>query len=81
MLQRLQKAIHTKWGQIIISLILGLGLASLFRKACNELNCLNFTAPKTSEVEKTIYKHANECYKFKALSKPCNKDIRSVRFA
>ena len=46
-----------------------------------QLNCLNFTAPKTSEVEKTIYKHANECYKFKAMSKPCNKDIQSVRFA
>lgn len=81
MLQRLQKAMHTKWGQFIISVILGLGLASLFRKACNELNCLSFTAPKVSEVEKTVYKHANECYKFKAMSKPCNKDINSIQFA
>ena len=32
MLQKLQKAIHTKFGQIIISIILGLGLASLLEK-------------------------------------------------
>uniref|UniRef100_A0A6C0CS14 Uncharacterized protein n=1 Tax=viral metagenome TaxID=1070528 RepID=A0A6C0CS14_9ZZZZ len=81
MLQKLQKAIHTKFGQIVISIILGLGLASIFRKACDELNCLSFTAPKTSEVEKTIYKHGNDCFKFKATTKNCDKNVKSVRFA
>ena len=81
MLQRLQKVIHTKFGQIVISIILGLGLASIFRKACDEINCLNFVAPKASEVEKTVYKHGNNCYKFKAMTQPCNKEITSVRFA
>jgi len=81
MLQKLQKAIHTRFGQIIISIILGLGLASIFRKACNELNCLNFVAPSTSKVEKTVYKHGEKCYKFKAMSQACNKEIKSVRFA
>jgi hypothetical protein len=81
MLQRLQKVIHTKFGQALVSIILGLGLASIFRKACNELNCLNFVAPKTSYVEKTLYKYGNNCYRFKAKSEPCNTQIKSIRFA
>lgn len=81
MLQKLQKAIHTKFGQIIISIILGLGLASLFRKACDELNCLTFTAPKASEIQETVYKHGDSCYKFKAITQECNKEVNSVRFA
>ena len=31
---------ETDSGKIIISIILGLGLASMFRKICNENNCL-----------------------------------------
>ena len=81
MLQKLQKVMHTKYGQILISIILGLGFASLFRKGCDELNCLKFIAPKISTVEKTAYKHDNNCYKFKAMTKNCDKNIKSVTFA
>lgn len=81
MLQKLQRIMHTKYGQLLISIILGLGLASLFRKACDELNCFNFVAPKTSEIEKTAYKHNDTCYKFKAMTKTCNKKKKSVSFA
>lgn len=81
MLQKLQRVMHTKYGQVLISIILGLGLASLFRKACDELNCFNFVAPKTSEVEKNAYKHDSSCYKFKAMTKKCDKNKKSVSFA
>jgi len=72
MLQNLQKAIHTKFGQIVISIILGLGLASLFRKICDGAKCLKFHPPSVKEVEKSVYEHNRECYKFKAKTTECS---------
>lgn len=71
MIQNLQKAIHTKFGQITISIILGLGLASLFRKVCDGANCLKFISPLVKEVEDSIYEYDNECYKFRAKTTKC----------
>ena len=39
MIQNILKSIHTKFGTYVISVILGLGLASLFRKSCDNKNC------------------------------------------
>ena len=36
-------------GRIIISIILGLGLASLFKKVCHGRNCIIIKGPQTQE--------------------------------
>ena len=40
----LGKFVHTKTGKIIMSIILGLGLASLFRKVCKNYDCIQLYA-------------------------------------
>ena len=40
----LGKFVHTKTGKTIMSIILGLGFASLFRKVCKEYNCIQLYA-------------------------------------
>ncbi|MAV56949.1 MAG: hypothetical protein CMI79_05425 [Candidatus Pelagibacter sp.] len=72
MLQNLQKIMHTKLGQILISIILGFGLASIFRRTCKETDCFSFYAPKPSKVEKNIYTHGGNCYSFKTETLPCS---------
>ena len=47
--------IYTKFGRYIISILLGLGLASIFRKACNNRNCLKFKAPSLKSLENKKY--------------------------
>ena len=39
------KFMNTSSGQFIMSVVLGLGLSTLFRKACKERNCIVFKAP------------------------------------
>ena len=39
------KSMKTDIGKMILSIILGIGLASLFRKSCESRNCLVFHAP------------------------------------
>ena len=74
MLQNIQKVMHTKLGQILISIILGFGLASIFRRSCKDAECFSFFAPKPSEVEKKIYTHGGNCYSFRTETLPCSSE-------
>lgn len=74
------KNIYTPRGKIIISIILGIGLASLFRKSCESRNCFVFRAPKLEQVESTVYKHDDKCYQFKPKSTKCNDNFKQVLF-
>jgi hypothetical protein len=51
-------------GRIIISIIWGFGLATLFRKSCKGKRCIILKAPLPDEIKKNIYKFNKKCYKF-----------------
>lgn len=55
-----------------ISIILGLGLASLFRQACKGDKCVVIKGPKLQEIEKHIYKIDDKCYKYKPIPTMCS---------
>jgi hypothetical protein len=78
MIKSLLKTIHTRNGQYIISFILGIGLASLFRKVCKDRNCLIFKAPDFDEVTKNVYNYENKCYSFSKSSAQCGKTEREI---
>ena len=42
MFKNILSKVNTKYGKIIISIILGIGLASIFRKSCDSRNCIIF---------------------------------------
>jgi hypothetical protein len=63
--------IKTDFGRVVVSIILGLGLASLFRKTCSELGCFNFVSPGLQDVEENVYAHGDTCVKFKAKTLAC----------
>ena len=50
LLANIAQSLHSSKGRIIISIILGLGLASLFRRVCNDRNCMVFKGPSLEEV-------------------------------
>ena len=78
MIQKLIKNLHTNIGKYLISIILGLGLASLFRKSCDKRNCLIFEAPPLDDVKNNIYKHDGKCYKFKEKSVNCKPNTHKI---
>ena len=73
-----KRLLNTDLGVNIISIILGLGLASLFRKICKDKNCLVFNGPIISDIEGKIYKHGDKCYKYSATTEPCDSTKRQV---
>lgn len=73
-----QRLLNTKLGQFFISILLGMGLATLFRRACTEKNCIHFNGPTISAFDDKIYKYEGKCYKYSASSAKCNKSIKKI---
>ena len=77
----LKRLIYSDVGKIVISIILGLGLATLFRKVCKERNCLVFHAPKLDKIKNQVFKFKDKCYKFEEEIEKCNENKKIVNFA
>ena len=69
----LKRLIASSLGKIILSILLGLGLASLFRKACTDKNCLVFNGPIITDIEGKTYKYGEKCFKYTSSSTVCDK--------
>jgi hypothetical protein len=73
-----KRLLNTPLGITFISIILGLGLATLFRKVCNDKNCIVFNGPVISDIEGKIYKHSEKCYKYSVVSDKCDSTKRVI---
>jgi len=47
----LDKFVHSNTGKILMSLLLGIGLATFFRSICKGKNCRIIQAPPLEEIE------------------------------
>jgi hypothetical protein len=74
----LSKFLKTETGKYIISILLGFGLATLFRKICKGDNCVVFYAPPLEEVENKIFKQDGKCYQYNLVSTKCSSKKRIV---
>lgn len=68
----LNKFVHSKTGNIVMSIILGFGLASLFRSVCKGKNCKIISAPPMDELDGMTYKFDGKCYKMEKSAVKCN---------
>jgi hypothetical protein len=65
------RLLHSDGGKVFISVFLGLGLATIFRKVCKDKNCIIFKGPVLSDFKDEIYKHNDKCYKYNVESSSC----------
>ena len=71
----LSKFVHSVTGRNLMSIILGLGLATFFRKMCSGKNCIITKAPPLEEIDDKIYKFDGKCYK---LEKNAEKSLDNI---
>jgi len=74
------KFVHTETGKIIMSILLGLGLASLFRNVCKDKECLIFHAPSLDDFKDKIYMDHGKCIKYKPVATKCNSNSKILDF-
>ena len=76
----LGKFVHTERGKIIMSILLGLGLATLFRQVCKNNDCLAFHAPPLDDFKDKIYKIKGTCVKYVPHATKCSLNSKIVSF-
>ena len=77
----LDKFVHNSTGKILMSIILGIGLATFFRSVCKGRNCRIVSSPPIEEIEGQTYKFNNKCYKFEKEAINCEKNKKTVKIA
>lgn len=68
----ISKVANSKMGSVIISTILGLGLAALFRSACKDKNCIVIKGPNPADTDKYFYKIQDNCFKYTPVVSECD---------
>jgi len=76
----LGKFVHTESGKIIMSILLGFGLASLFRTVCKGKNCHIFHAPPLDNFKDKIYKNGDKCFKYTPVPTKCSLNSKIIDF-
>tara|TARA_B100000035_G_C20633170_1_gene393265 strand:- start:343 stop:555 length:213 start_codon:yes stop_codon:yes gene_type:complete len=67
----IKNLLSNNFGRILVSCILGLALASLFKKVCVDDDCLIIKSDPNWNLDKKIFKENNKCFKFKPESTSC----------
>tara|TARA_Y100000590_G_C15444990_1_gene910410 strand:- start:33 stop:257 length:225 start_codon:yes stop_codon:yes gene_type:complete len=61
----------------ILSIIWAIGLATIFRKICNDRTCITYRAPDPNYITSNIWKFNDKCYKFITKNISCEKNVIS----
>jgi hypothetical protein len=75
------KFVHSSTGKMVMSILLGFGLATLFRTVCKGKGCVIFHAPPLEEIEGKTYKIGNKCYQYVPTPAKCNNNKNIIEFA
>jgi hypothetical protein len=66
------KFMESPRGSMFFSILLGLGIAAMFRKACTDNKCIIVQTPDVSELNSYYYKTNDTCYKYTPVETECD---------
>ena len=76
-----KRLLNTEMGQVLISILLGLGLATMFRQVCEGKNCLIFNGPVISEIDGKMYKFGEYCHQYDLNAVSCNATKKIIKIS
>ena len=74
-----KRLLYGKHSKVVLSIILGFGLATIFRKVCKNNKCYEFVSPSLQKVKNNVWKYDNQCYKFTPNLVKCNKNKKVLK--
>ena len=66
-------------GQILMSILLGLGLAGLFQQSCHGTDCFEYRGGFIEKVHEKIFTHDDQCYTYNLQQTSCKTDKKKIR--
>jgi len=70
----IENILDNRTGQIITSIILGLGLSVMFSSACIGRNCYIVKGPNPNLIKDKVYQFDKQCYQFNPYVSGCKKN-------
>ena len=77
----MKNLINSDKGQILISIIWGLGLSVLFRRVCKGRNCIVIKGSHFDKIQDKTFKYNDKCYKFNSEAQTCDANKKIIDFA
>lgn len=77
----IKRLLYGNYSKYVISVIIGFGIATLFRYSCESTNCLRFVGPPPSILKNKVLKYENQCVKLIPKPVKCNPIKKTVRFS
>lgn len=68
----LKRLLYFPYSDIVLAVLLGFGLATLFRKSCGNKSCIDYKGPDLDEIKKHVYNIDGDCYKFVPKQTKCS---------
>jgi hypothetical protein len=68
----LGKFLSSPTGKVFMSILWGLGLSALFRRACSGRSCIVYKAPHPSLIQGNVFRHDGKCYKYNTKRANCD---------
>lgn len=74
------KFIKSREGKILLSIVLGFGLATCFRLVCNGKQCVDIKAAPLNSVQNKVHKVNDKCYSYSLSPASCSANVKTVDF-
>ncbi len=75
----IRKFMTSEVGKKLFSILLGLGLSTVFRMSCKGKNCIIYSSPEfNKEILNKIYSYEGKCYKYIPQNVKCNPSKKIV---
>ena len=78
---QLNRILNTDLGRIIISILLGLGLSTIFKKSCSGQSCITHHGPILGQIDGKTYQYGDKCYQYTISPIQCDPKKKSVEFS
>lgn len=60
----MSSVVNDRFGAIIVSVILGMGLAAIFRATCHGQSCIIVHGPPREQTDSHVYRIDDQCYRY-----------------
>ena len=71
-MKKLLEVLNSDRGSMVVSALLGLGLATMFRQTCKGASCIVVQAPDVEQLRNHIYEIDGSCYRYMPVASKCD---------
>lgn len=71
-MDRVTGFLHSREGSMLTSVLLGFGLATMFRVSCVGEDCVIVRPPDMAQLRKHVYEMDGVCYKYDPVATKCS---------